>query len=129
MATTGRMSGRSGKITLNTVDWHVTTWSADITAEALETTDSSSGSYREYIEGLVSGTVSADFNLITTAMPHSNAGWKRGATAAVTLNIGDSTKNLTGSIIVTAVSYRNDIRGQATGSMRANFTGTITEPT
>ena len=129
MATTGRISGRAGTLTLNSVAWHVTQWTADITAEALETTDSSSGSYREYIEGLVSGTVSADFNLITTALPHSNIGWKRGATAAVSLQIGDSAKVITGSMLVTNVSYRNDIRGLASGSVRGNFTGTITEPT
>ena len=129
MATTGRISGRGGTLTLNSVIWHATQWSADITAEALETTDSSSASYREYIEGLVSGTVSADFNLVTTALPHSNAGWRRGATSAVSLQIGDSAKTLTGSILVTQVSYRNDVRGMASGSVRGNFTGTITEPT
>lgn len=129
MATTGRLSGRSGSITLGGTVWHVTNWEAEVMAEALETTDSSSGSYREYIQGLVSGTVSADFNLITSQTPHSVAGWRRGATSSVTLTMGDSAKTITGSLIVERIRYRNDTRGLVAGSVSGRFTGSITEPT
>ena len=129
MSTTGRLSGRSGSLTIGATTFHVKNWEAEIMAEALETTDSSSGSYREYIEGLVSGTVSCDFNYDTTAMPHAQAAIKRGATSSITCTAGNSTKTITGSLLIERVRYRNDTRGLFEGSLSGKFTGTITEPT
>ncbi len=129
MATTDRVAGKGGTTTYAGTTFHVTSWEGEVNAEALETTDSSSGSYREYIPGLVSGTVSADYNIVTTAsgMPHDVI--PRGNTAAVVLNIGGSGKTLSGSVLITQVRYRNPIDGVASGSFTGNFTGTITEPT
>ena len=127
MSVANKFTGKNGSIVVAGNTHHVTSWEAEVTAEAVDVTDSSSGSYREFIQGLVTGTLTADF-VYNAATPPHGFGILRGVTAVFTGTMGDAGDTISGSVLFTSVRYRTPIEGRVEFSINGQFTGSITEP-
>jgi hypothetical protein len=106
-----------------------TSVSIDFSAEALETTNQSSGLAASFIGGKVTGTASGEFLVATSAANFDALYAKMAAGTTIDFEFfhdGGTTAYMTGDCIVTALSMSGGNSDQlATGSYSLQLSGTI----
>jgi len=126
------LSGVGGNVKVGAapaVVGEVNQWKLDIDAAALETTNFSSGGWKEFIAGLKDWTGSFDANWDvandTEGQAVIQSNMFAGTSMAVELDV-DGTHKYTGSILVTKASIDTQVKGIVTIAYTFQGTGVLT---
>ena len=114
------VAGKGGSITFTNLTAGVKSWTADISGDALETTDYADSGHRTFIAGLDGWTASVELNwdvANTVAV---------GDSATLTLTIVSATTHYSGTALVTGISVSSIVDGLVTATVSFQGSGAIT---
>lgn len=125
-------SGKAGRVTIAAATLKVTNWSATLKRQKHDVTNSESGGYGEYIDGIwdLDVTIKANFNSTEAPLPAFVSMTTFGTTCAFELfvdsAVGLAAGKLAGTLFVESIRYSTDTRGVVTAEITGSTTGTIT---
>jgi len=125
-------SGKEGKVTVDTTDLNIRSWTRTETMATEDTTHTGSSGYRESVNTIreAAGTVEADWD--ADAMPTDDPpNLVTGAEVALYLYVGavaDNKKYTHPVVVVTEVASNSDVRGKVSFSFNWESRGTWTYP-
>lgn len=107
----------------------VESWSLNINAEALDTTNTADSGWESNILGAKSWDGSLKTFWDSSAVPTGTAGFLPGTRATITLPVSGTGKDYTGTCQLTKVGTENAAKGVVTFTVDFKGTGALTYPT
>lgn len=103
-------SGQSGSVSWNSNTIQVTNWSATAETEILDTTNTGSSGWQNNISGIEKCTATTTFPMLAAGSGINTVG----TSATLTLTLGNSTLNLTGTFRQKSAKFDNPAKGVVT---------------
>lgn len=107
----------------------VESWTLNINAEAIDTTNTADAGWESNILGCKSWDGSLKTFWDTAAVPTGAAGFTPGNRATITLPVGSSGKSYTGTCQLTKIGTENPVKGVVGFSIDFKGSGALTYPT
>ncbi len=126
MAAHTYVNGFGGSITFAAANLDVESWSLNVTGEALDTTNTGDAGWESNILGAKAFDGSCKAFWDSAATPTGAADFIAGARATITLPVGGTGKNYTGTVQITKVGIENPVKGVVTFDFDFKGSGILT---
>ena len=120
------VNGFGGSITFSSQTLDVESWSLNVSAEAVDTTNTGDAGWESNILGAKSFEGSCKTFFDTAAVPTGTPGFLPGTRATITLPVGSSGKSYSGTVQITQVSIENPTKGVVSFSLNFKGSGALT---